>query len=60
MKTTITIRKVEAKYGSFGKDYLLVGDGDGNEFRVADTAQNRRAYVLGRLVDVSIEPRKSR
>lgn len=58
MKTSITISKVESKYGSFGSSYLLVA-GDGVEFRVVDTDKARRTYVVGRIVDVAITPRKS-
>lgn len=58
MKTSITITKVESKYGPFGSSHLLVA-GDDVVFRVKDTEQTRRTYVVGRVVDIDISPRKS-
>jgi hypothetical protein len=57
MKTTITISKLESQWASFGGSRLVVS-GDGFEFRVADNAQTRKTYVIGRIVDIEIKPRK--
>ena len=57
MRIDIMISRVESRFGAFGSSYLKVY-GDGVKFRVPDTAKNRAAYRIGRVVDIDISPRK--
>lgn len=57
MKVAITITAVKTEHGMWGTGRLVI-TGDGVEFRVIDNEQSRKAYAIGRVVDVEIKPRK--